>query len=222
MKKLVAVCCAMFISIVLNAQVIIKNGDAIAFMGDSITQQGNTSSAGYVNLVMKGLEVAGVKAKKIPAGVSGNKSNNMLDRLERAVLAKKPQWMTFSCGVNDVWHRHSHGREMTDEQFEANYRAVLKRIRKETHAKILILCPFLLPSSDKEDWRDEVERIGAIVRRLADEYADAYLPLDEKFAEALPTAPTPMHYSLDGVHPNAAGAEFIGGLYCEAILPLLQ
>lgn len=104
MKKLMAVCCAMFVSIALNAQVIVKNGDAVAFMGDSITQQGNTSAAGYVNLVMKGLEVAGVKAKKIPAGVSGNKSNNMLDRLERAVIAKKPQWMTFSCGVNDVWH----------------------------------------------------------------------------------------------------------------------
>ena len=99
-----AVCCAVFFTFALNAQVIIKNGDAVAFMGDSITQQGNTSAAGYVNLVMKGLEVAGVKAKKIPAGVSGNKSNNMLDRLERAVLAKKPQWMTFSCGVNDVWH----------------------------------------------------------------------------------------------------------------------
>lgn len=104
MKKLMSVCCAVFFTFALNAKVIIKNGDAIAFMGDSITQQGNTSSAGYVNLVMKGLEVAGVKAKKIPAGVSGNKSNNMLDRLERAVLAKKPQWMTFSCGVNDVWH----------------------------------------------------------------------------------------------------------------------
>ena len=104
MKKLMTICCAMFFTFALNAKVIIKNGDAIAFMGDSITQQGSTSAAGYVNLVIKGLEVAGVTAKKIPAGVSGNKSNNMLDRLDRAVIARKPQWMTFSCGVNDVWH----------------------------------------------------------------------------------------------------------------------
>ena len=69
---------------------------------------------------------------------------------------------------------------------------------------------------------NEVERIAAIVRRLADEYADAYLPLDEKFAEALPTAPNPMHYSDDGVHPNENGAAFIGEHYAKAILPLLK
>jgi len=28
----------------------------------------------------------------------------MLARLERDVIARKPQWMTLSCGVNDVWH----------------------------------------------------------------------------------------------------------------------
>lgn len=104
MKKLLIASIATLLSVAVNADVCIKNGETIAFMGDSITQQGNTSSSGYVNLVMKGLEIAGVKAKKIPAGVSGNKSNNMLDRLDRAVIARKPQWMTFSCGVNDVWH----------------------------------------------------------------------------------------------------------------------
>ena len=158
----------------------------------------------------------------IDLGISGNRSDDLLARTTTDIVKIDPDVISILIGINDVWHRHSSGREMTDEQFELNYRAVLERIRQETHAKILILCPFLLPSSDKESWRGEVESICAIVRRLADEYADAYLPLDEKFAEALPTAPNPMHYSLDGVHPNAVGAEFIGGLYCEAILPLLS
>ena len=104
MKKLLFASVAAVLAGVVNAEVCVKNGEIVAFMGDSITQQGDTSPAGYVNLVMKGLEVAGVKAKKVPAGVSGNKSNNMLARLDRAIIARKPQWMTFSCGVNDVWH----------------------------------------------------------------------------------------------------------------------
>lgn len=83
---------------------IVKTGDKIAFLGDSITQHGNSKPVGYVNLVMKGLEVAGISAEKIPAGVSGNKSPQMKDRLQRDVLDKHPQIMTFSCGVNDVWH----------------------------------------------------------------------------------------------------------------------
>ena len=101
-KKLTVLAC-LAASLSASAEVIIGNGDRIAFLGDSITANGNWPN-GYVNLVMKGLEVAGVKAEKIPAGVSGNKSNDMLARLDRDVLSKNVKWMTFSCGVNDVWH----------------------------------------------------------------------------------------------------------------------
>ena len=202
----------------------------ILFQGDSITDANRNRTnihdlgQGYAKyaapLIMEAKP--DTEFEFIDLGISGNRSDDILARTQTDIIDIDPDVISILIGINDVWHRHSHGREMSDEQFEANYRAVLERIRKETHAKILMLCPFLLPSTDKEGWRDEVERIADIVRRLANEYADAYLPLDEKFAAALPTAPTPMHYSDDGVHPNAAGAQFIGGLYCEAILPLLN
>ena len=202
----------------------------ILFQGDSITDANRNRAnihdlgQGYAKYAAPLIREAkpDIEFEFIDLGISGNRSDDILARTQTDIVDIDPDVVSMLIGINDVWHRHSHGREMTDEQFEANYRTVLERIRKETHAKILILCSFLLPSADKEDWRDEVERIAAIVRRLANEYADAYLPLDEKFAAALPTAPTPMHYSDDGVHPNAAGAQFIGGLYCEAILPLLS
>ena len=104
MKKLMSAMLAAVLAGAANAEICIKNGDAIAFLGDSITNQGNKYPAGYVNLVMKGLEICGVSAKKIPAGIGGHKSVQMNERLDRDVISKKPQWMTFSCGVNDVWH----------------------------------------------------------------------------------------------------------------------
>ena len=202
----------------------------ILFQGDSITDANRNRAnihdlgQGYVKYAAPLIAAArpDTEFEFIDLGISGNRSDDILARTQTDIVDIDPDVVSILIGINDVWHRHSSGREMTDEQFEANYRAVLERIRKETHAKILILCPFLLPSSDKEGWRCEVESICTIVRRLADEYADAYLPLDEKFAAALPSAPTPLHYSIDGVHPNTAGAEFIGGLYCEAILPLIS
>ena len=86
------------------AEIAVKNGDKIAFLGDSITAGGWSNPAGYVRLVIAGLEANGVQATAVPAGISGHKSDQMLARLEKDVLSKKPQWMTLSCGVNDVWH----------------------------------------------------------------------------------------------------------------------
>ena len=78
----------------------VQSGDTIAFMGDSITEGGWGFPVGYVRLVMSALESNGIKAKAIPAGISGHNSNNMLERLRRDVLDKKPTWLTsasFPC-----------------------------------------------------------------------------------------------------------------------------
>ena len=85
-------------------EIAVKSGEKIAFLGDSITAGGWGNPAGYVRLVIAGLEANGIKAEAAPAGISGHKSDQMLARLEKDVLSKKPQWMTLSCGVNDVWH----------------------------------------------------------------------------------------------------------------------
>ena len=87
-----------------SAEIAVKDGQKVAFMGDSITQGGWDNKRGYVNLVIAGLDANGVKATPVPAGISGHKSNQMLARLKKDVLDKNPDWMTLSCGVNDVWH----------------------------------------------------------------------------------------------------------------------
>ena len=84
-------------------ELVIKDGDSIAFMGDSITQLGNLQKPnGYVNLVIEGLQAAGVKAIPIPVGIGGNTTRHMLARLEKDVIAKKPVWMTLNSGINDA------------------------------------------------------------------------------------------------------------------------
>lgn len=84
-------------------EIVIKDGDSIAFMGDSITQLGNLQKPnGYVNLVIEGLQAAGVKAIPIPVGIGGNTTRHMLARLEKDVIAKKPVWMTLNSGINDA------------------------------------------------------------------------------------------------------------------------
>lgn len=91
-------------SVAAQAEIRVKDGERIAFLGDSITQLGQYQT-GFVNLVMEGLKDAGVKnLDRIDAGASGNRFTQMLGRID-GVLAKKPDRILISCGVNDVWHR---------------------------------------------------------------------------------------------------------------------
>jgi len=202
----------------------------ILFQGDSITDAGRDKNDphdlgnGYPKFASAMItdSFPDIDFEFVNLGISGNRSIDLLNRMDADVIAIDPDVVSILIGVNDVWHRHSHGKEMTDEQFEDYYRRVLERIKGETHAKILMMTPFLLYAPEKEEMREEVERVAAIVKKLAAEYADAYLPLDEKFAAALPEAPEPAYYSADGVHPNAEGAAFIGELYLHTVSPLLE
>ena len=159
----------------------------------------------------------------INQGISGNRTGQLFDRLYPDAIAFEPDVISILIGINDIWHRHGSGKvETTDEQIALNYRTILTRLKAQTNAKIVMVAPFLLDNEEKESWRPEVDRLIGIVRKLADEFADVYIPLDELFAEALKTQPEPQFYSGDGVHPNENGAKFIGKLYFDAIAPLLE
>ena len=66
----------------------VKSGEKIAFLGDSITAGGMGSATGYCRLVISGLEANAVNAVAIGAGISGHKSNQMLERLDKDVISK--------------------------------------------------------------------------------------------------------------------------------------
>ena len=203
----------------------------IVFQGDSITDAGRDKrnyhdlGMGYPKFAAANIraDFPGADIEFINLGISGNRTDQLFDRLYPDAIAFDPDIVSILIGINDVWHRHG-GTNIatTDAQVATNYRAILERLKNETHAKIVMLAPFLLDDEAKESWRGEVDRIIAIVRELADEFADVYIPLDELFAEALKTQPEPKFYSADGVHPNDNGRAFIGKHYAEAVNNLIE
>ena len=203
----------------------------ILFQGDSITDAGRDKrnyhdmGNGYPKFAAQHIREAFPNAdiELINLGISGNRTDQLFDRMYPDVVDLQPDIISILIGINDIWHRHGSNRiETTDEQVAANYRAILSRIKAQTNAKIVILAPFLLDNEEKESWRPELERILPIIRSLAEEFADAYIPLDELFAKALPNQPEPQYYSADGVHPNQNGSAFIGKHYFDAIAPLIK
>ena len=203
----------------------------LLFQGDSITDAGRDKrnyhdmGNGYPRYASEILLEAfpEVTFAFINQGISGNRSGQLFDRLYPDAIAFEPDVISILIGVNDVWHRHATKPVLTtDEQYEVNLRTILTLLRERTNAKIVLLQPFLLDAEANAHMRPEVDRIIAIANKLAAEYADVYIPLDERFAEAMKTQPEPCYYSADGVHPNDNGRAFIGKIYAEAVAPLIQ
>lgn len=203
----------------------------LLFQGDSVTDAGRDKrnfhdmGKGYPHFAARGIREAlpDAEIEMINLGISGNRTDQLFDRLYPDAIELAPDVISVLIGINDVWHRFGASRiETTPEQTEANYRAILKRIRTQTSARIVMLQPFLLDCEKNLHLRPGLNELLPIVKRLADEYADLYIPLDELFNEAMKTQPEPCYYSADGVHPNENGSAFIGEQYAKAILPLLK
>ncbi len=203
----------------------------ILFQGDSITDAGRDKrnyhdmGNGYPKYAAENIKKAfsEVDFEFLNLGISGNRSGQLFDRIYPDGIAFQPDIISILIGINDIWHRYGwENVATTDEQFALNYRCILQRIKKETNAKIVMICPFLLDAPDKAHFRPDLERFLPIIHQLAEEFADVYIPLNEIFDEALKTIPEPGYYGGDGVHPNENGSRFIGGHYAEAIAPLIR
>src|SRR5579862_8031460 len=109
MKGLIAALVLAMISTVAPAQnavpAALANVHRIVCLGDSITQVGE-NPGGYVWLFRHYLDAIYPQQniEVINAGISGNKSTDMIARFQSDVLDKKPDLITISVGVNDVWH----------------------------------------------------------------------------------------------------------------------
>ena len=211
MKNFLCSCCAVLscFSAVAIAEPIVKNGEKIAFLGDSITQFGNAQDGGYVNLVIDGLACAGVKAIKIPAGVSGHKSDQMLARLDKDVVAKKPDWMLLSCGVNDVGHG-ANGIEL--EPYKKNITAILDRCAA-AGIKVVILTPTLC--NDGAGWKSNSKNIKldgycAFLREMAEARSLPLCDLNKAHRASLDSPDLPPEgLTFDNLHMNGYGNQMM-------------
>ena len=203
----------------------------ILFQGDSVTDAGRDRSDphdmgnGYPRYASAMIQDSfpDTEFEFIDLGISGNRTEHLVERLEADFIEVRPDIVSIMIGVNDVWHHYAFECiETTDEQFEKNYRAVLDAIKSRTNARILMIQPFLLETVDpaKQILCEELARKQAIIRKLADEYADAYLPLDEILHAE--TEEEPAYYAADGVHPTPDGACYICEAYLGAIAPLIE
>ncbi len=195
----------------------------IIFFGDSITescrnlQDPSDLGEGYVKIAAGKLKLLYPDAELeiLNRGVGGDRTAELLARVQKDVVAEKPDIVVLAIGVNDVWHRFLLGRETTLSQFTENYERLVK-IVKGTGAKLLLLQPFVLNMEDKPRLRPELNKFNAVISEIAEREELTLIPLDEIFM-GLTQDIKPEQFSVDGVHPTHRGCRYIADLVIKEL-----
>ena len=187
----------------------------IVFFGDSITDCGRDRSDnaslgnGYVGILHEKLKnlYEDVKFEFLNRGIGGDRACDLAARVDKDVVAEKPDVAVVLVGINDVWRKYDSGAEFDLGAFAAAYEEVLKKI-KDCGAKLIVVEPFLFDVPDKKRLRREFDPMLGVIRAHAEKYADAFVPLDEMFAGVSQCVGIAA-YSADGVHPTHRAARLI-------------
>lgn len=197
--------------------ILIKAGQKVVFLGDSITFQGWQAPGGYIRLVTAGLETLGVKIVPVPAGVGGNTSVDMLARLDRDVLSKKPDWMTLSCGVNDVWHGANGGVPL--EAYERNITSIVDQAQA-AGIKVVILTSTVIGEELDNENNKKLVAYNDFLHQLAKARNLPIAGENEAFQAAIkatPPSPGAKVLTHDGVHPIPDGNQILAATLLQAM-----
>ncbi len=195
----------------------------IILFGDSITDAGRflsdalpyyTYGFGYARDIASALRWKNCrKYEIINKGNSGNKIVNLYERVQADVWNLKPDVLSVLIGVNDVWHMIAHNTGVDLKRYEKIYRALIEETKERLPNLKIILCePFFLHGvvTDGLDFDkfSIVKDYADVVRKIAEEYGAAFLPLQKKF-ETLANKIGAENCLSDGVHPTEIGAKLI-------------
>jgi len=167
----------------------------VVIVGDSIRMS-------YAPTVIA--QLAG-KANVVSPEANGGDSSNVLKHLDAWVIEKKPVVVHFNCGIHDTKKFKATGKyQVSPEQYEANLRKIVARIRKETGAVVLFATttPILDDRAARTRSDRDYELLGASVRQ--------YNAIAERVMQELGVPVNDLHAALSDPGPEFKLEDLIG------------
>ena len=199
----------------------LKPQDTILFLGDSVTDCDRkyddltNLGEGFPKLVAQQLKTKypDYQLTFINKGISGNKIQDIVDRLKNDCLDFQPNMVIFLIGINDTWHNvgaESFGTALEIERFVNAYKSVLLDMQASGIERIVLLEPFVLPfPEDRKTWAADLDPKIEGIKQLATQFKAMYVPLNELLNEAAKQATPQLYTGDDGVHPTMEGHQLI-------------
>lgn len=205
------------------------------FQGDSITDANRDDEnednfglgCGYALLLASDF----LKNKKdefcfINRGKSGDRITDVYARIKEDIINLQPDYMSILIGVNDVSHELTQKCGVSPEKFGKIYSMLIEEIKEALpEIKIFILEPFILKGIHTEgrwdEFRNEVNKMAKTSENVATKFGLEFIPLQDKFNLAVADG-NHRYWSVDGIHPTAAGHQIIKEELAKAIIKSLD
>ena len=197
----------------------IKDGQTLAFLGDSITWGGTGAPAGFVNLVISGLTTTGLKVTPLPAGIKRHTSGKLAGRIGADVITKKPDWVIIQCGINDVG---GGAQSVPAEQFIKTISGMVDQCQA-AKIEVMLLTVTMFTEDQNHANNQKLVAYNESIRALAKDkhclLADVN-PLMQaavKLPDGAPAVtPKPNRIADDGIHLNPIGHQIMAGCILQA------
>jgi acyl-CoA thioesterase-1 len=196
---------------------ILQGVHRIVCLGDSITEAGERPG-GYVWLIRHYLNnlYPDQHIETLNAGISGHKSTDMIARYQRDVLSKKPDLVTISVGVNDVWHGFMDNHKLGDgprgvklEDYRANVESMVSQAQA-AGIKVVILSSTVIYENLDSAENIKALKYNAALRDIARQHNCEFIDYQKAFRMLIKdyqksTGGRDNFLTVDGVHMNAGG-----------------
>ena len=196
----------------------------IIFLGDSITEQGESFDDGFISLLRQNLSQE--EFELVGKGIGGHKVSNLLTRYKADVIDLNPDIVFIYIGINDVWHKYDFGTGSDIDLYERGLKTIISDI-KSLGSKIVLCTPTVIGENTgdfelgnqfkdvetMEKMNGDLDKFSEVVRKLSHEYETELLDLRKIFMDYLAENNINNEaagiLTSDGVHLNELGNKLI-------------
>ncbi len=180
----------------------------IVFFGDSLTAgYGLDPDEAFPALIQKKIDDAGLHARVVNAGLSGETTAGGLRRLNW-ILRQKIDVFVIELGANDGL------RGIAPENSRANLQAIIDRVREKYPQVSLVLAGMKLPTNLGPE---HTAQFAALYPELAQANHIALIPFLLADVGGVPGL-----NQADGIHPTAKGHEIVANNVWSVLKPLIR
>ena len=205
------------------------DGDRIVFAGDSITWLGINAKGtpGWILQFQNRAERSVAGLQVTGSGIPGNTSSDLLKRFSTTVLNVDPTVVVIWIGTNDI------GKGVpTNETVENFYQLLRLALAKQSVREVILVSPECVGENKdgKNPLDPQLDQLAAIINQFATSGNSGkiyYCPMRAqwKTRESIvnPMGLTKGVLTIDGVHPNVMGNQFLGDVFSyEFGLPISE